>query len=270
MATYLLTWNPEKWEWEDLQDDIATLARQGFLEFRWSSGVTKKINPNDRLFLIKLGKPPRGIVASGWAVSNVKRDAHFKDKSKKALYIRLSFDTILDPKKKIFPIEILLTDNKFRKMHWTPQASGTTISKDVAKQLEKDWSQFLNLPAAVLQIAYADELETRRTFYEGIAKTVRVNVYERNPQARVHCIRKYGVRCVICGFDFSKKFGDIGEGFIHVHHLKPLSEIRKGYKLDPIEDLRPVCPNCHAMLHQQEPEPYTIEELKAILKQAAK
>jgi 5-methylcytosine-specific restriction enzyme A len=269
MASYLLTWNPEKWEWEDLQDDIAELSQNGLLEFRWSSGVTKKIKSNDRVFLIKLGKPPRGIVASGWAIGDVKRDTHFKDKSKKALYVRLNFDTILDPEKQIFPIEILLNNAKYKNVHWTPQASGMTIPDDVANQLERDWAKFLNRPVAVLQITYADEIDNGRTFYEGLAKSVKVNIYERNPQARAICIRKYGACCTICGYDFGKKFGKMGEGFIHVHHLKPLSKIRKGYELNPIEDLRPVCPNCHAMLHQRKPEPYTIEELRIILEQAS-
>src|SRR5688500_2345715 len=131
MATYLLTWNPEKWKWENLLDDIAELSRKGSLEFAWSSGVTKKIEPNDRVFLIKLGKPPRGIVASGWATSNVQRDTHFKDKSKKALYVHLNFDTILDPEKFIFPIDLLLHDRSYKGVHWTPQASGMTIPADV-------------------------------------------------------------------------------------------------------------------------------------------
>lgn len=56
----------------------------------------------------------------------------------------------------------------------------------------------------------------------------------------------------------------IGEGFINVHHLKSLSEISQEYALDPIKDLRPVCPNCHAMLHRNKPA-YTIEQLKDII-----
>jgi 5-methylcytosine-specific restriction enzyme A len=55
--------------------------------------------------------------------------------------------------------------------------------------------------------------------------------------------------------------GDIGKGFIHVHHLTQLSDIGQGYEVDPVKDLRPVCPNCHAMLHKKNP-PYTIDEIK--------
>lgn len=266
MTTYLLSWNPKIWEWVDMQDDIAEIVENGFFEMRWSTGVTKKIKPGDRVFLMKLGIEPRGVTASGWATSDVQHSTHYKNTSKKALYIHVRFDTILEPNA-VFPIEILQNDILYNKVHWTPQASGMSIPDDVAEQLEKDWAKFLNRSVPVRQIEY-DEIDESKSFYEGATKQVKVNVYERNSEARAICIKKYGASCSVCNFDFGKKFGEIGVGFIHVHHLKPLSEIRKGYKLNPVEDLRPVCPNCHAMLHQRKPEPYTIEELKAVLKQA--
>jgi predicted HNH restriction endonuclease len=68
----------------------------------------------------------------------------------------------------------------------------------------------------------------------------------------------------MCGFKVAQTYGEVGEGFIHVHHLKPLSEIGSKYKVDPIQDLRPVCPNCHAMIHRRDP-PYGIEELWGLL-----
>ena len=61
-----------------------------------------------------------------------------------------------------------------------------------------------------------------------------------------------------------KTYGEIGKKFIHIHHLVKISDIKEEYMIDPIEDLRPVCPNCHAMLHKKEP-PFTIEELKGML-----
>tara|TARA_R110002050_G_scaffold54303_4_gene122942 strand:- start:29513 stop:29710 length:198 start_codon:yes stop_codon:yes gene_type:complete len=60
-------------------------------------------------------------------------------------------------------------------------------------------------------------------------------------------------------------YGEIGKGFIHVHHLTPISEIGKKYQIDPINDLRPVCPNCHSMLHRRNP-PISVNELKEIIK----
>jgi len=71
----------------------------------------------------------------------------------------------------------------------------------------------------------------------------------KDPYARQQCIEHYGSRCSVCDFDFEQVFGERGRGFIHVHHLKPLSEIQDEYEIDPIQDLRPICPNCHAMIH---------------------
>jgi len=107
---------------------------------------------------------------------------------------------------------------------------------------------------------YPDDIEDKNLF-EGAKKQITVNAYERSSQARKKCIEYYGTKCSICNFDFEKNFGDIGKGFIHVHHVKPLSEINEQYKINPIEDLRPVCPNCHAMLHKKIPA-YSIEEIR--------
>lgn len=98
-----------------------------------------------------------------------------------------------------------------------------------------------------------EEVEPGIGVVEGAKRTVSVNIYERDPSARVRCIRRWGVRCVVCSFDFAAEYGEIGQGYIHVHHLRPLGEIGAEYVLDPEADLRPVCPNCHAMLHRTKP-----------------
>ncbi|MFC3625180.1 DUF3427 domain-containing protein [Vogesella amnigena] len=110
----------------------------------------------------------------------------------------------------------------------------------------------------------AEELVGTEKFIEGAAKSILVNVYERNPQARKLCIEIYGHACSVCGFDFEKYYGAIGNGFIHVHHLKQLADINEEYELDPVKDLRPVCPNCHSMLHRRRPA-YSIEELRILM-----
>jgi len=109
-------------------------------------------------------------------------------------------------------------------------------------------------------------LEESKSIIEGAKKQVTVNKYERSSKARKKCLKKYGYKCFICEFDFDEIYGEIGKDFIHVHHLKEISSIAKSYKIDPIKDLRPVCPNCHAMLHKKNPA-YTIEELKDILEE---
>lgn len=96
---------------------------------------------------------------------------------------------------------------------------------------------------------------------EGSTATVEVNRYERSKAARKACLGHYGAQCQVCGLRFEERYGEIGEGFIEVHHVVPLSESEVIHEVDPIEDLKPVCPNCHAMLHQESP-PLSIEELR--------
>jgi 5-methylcytosine-specific restriction protein A len=60
-------------------------------------------------------------------------------------------------------------------------------------------------------------------------------------------------------------YGAIGENKIHVHHLKPLSILQEKYVPNPVQDLRPVCPNCHLIIHSKT-EPFTIEEVKQMIK----
>ena len=116
----------------------------------------------------------------------------------------------------------------------------------------------------VLSFQLPEEVDHPEKYIEGASRIVSVNAYERNAKARSACIKHYGATCIVCGFNFQAVYGQIGEGFIHVHHLVPFSEIKKQYELDPIRDLRPVCPNCHAIIHSTQPA-LTIEQLKGHL-----
>jgi 5-methylcytosine-specific restriction enzyme A len=113
-------------------------------------------------------------------------------------------------------------------------------------------------------LVFPDEVSENQKYSEGKTKQVIVNTYERNVIARQMCVDYYGAICEICKFDFEKKYGELGKGFIHVHHKVELSTIGEEYSVNPLKDLIPVCPNCHAMLHKRKPA-YSIEELKTII-----
>jgi 5-methylcytosine-specific restriction enzyme A len=116
---------------------------------------------------------------------------------------------------------------------------------------------------------YSDEIPTEYLgqLFEGAKRTITVNSYERNPLARRLCVEHYGTTCSVCDFDFGKEYGEIGQGFIHVHHLTRVADVGETYEIDPIKDLRPVCPNCHSMLHSDK-DTLTIEELKNLYSNA--
>ena len=102
---------------------------------------------------------------------------------------------------------------------------------------------------------------------EGKRIEVTLTRYERSPEARLACIKHFGCFCQICEFDFLEEYGELGNGFIHVHHLVPISKRETAYTVNPLKDLIPVCPNCHAMLHRNG-ETRQPDEIAALLDEA--
>lgn len=129
---------------------------------------------------------------------------------------------------------------------YADEPRGKQILKDVLNNYPS-----LSVPSDVP--VYPDEIDPQEPLVEGARRRVTVNAYERNPKAREKCLEKHGYRCAVCKMCFEEYYGDIGRGFIHVHHIKELSSISGEYEIDPVKDLRPVCPNCHAMLHREKP-----------------
>jgi hypothetical protein len=110
---------------------------------------------------------------------------------------------------------------------------------------------------------FPDEVGTDDPHSEGSVTQVLVNRYERDPAAREACLAAHGCVCIVCEMDFADWYGDLGAGFIHVHHIKPISQLGEDYHIDPISEMVPVCPNCHAMLHRTNP-PLPIRQLQKI------
>ncbi len=59
-------------------------------------------------------------------------------------------------------------------------------------------------------------------------------------------------------------YGPLGVNVIHVHHIVPVSQMGSSYRLDPIKDLIPLCPNCHTIVHRENP-PLNVLSLREIL-----
>lgn len=257
-ATYLLTWNPEKFEWLDFLDDLNAFMSGARPLLTWSCGNTKKIEIGDRVFLMRLGyrQPVHGLIASGYVTTTPFEEDHWNDQygTSTALYIEFEPDVLLNPAS-----DGLLDPNEVTDAYnWYPQRSGVTIPAEIAFRLESLWQQH----TSATNLLSGPEVVT---FTEGKRVQVSGYRYERDPHAREKCLDHYGNSCVVCGFNFGDIFGELGEGFIHVHHLVPISERDEEYEIDPIHDLRPVCPNCHAMLHRESP-PLSIDELRNIRK----
>lgn len=102
---------------------------------------------------------------------------------------------------------------------------------------------------------------------EGARMRIEVNKYERSPANRAACIAHYGSACQACGLSFLDVYGELGEGYIEVHHCIPVSKMGGEYFVDPVMDLIPVCSNCHSMIHRKDP-PIALESLQEIIKNA--
>ena len=124
----------------------------------------------------------------------------------------------------------------------------------------KEWA--VGACGMMLSLLNVESLEEAHA--EGKKMQVLLTKYERNPVNRALCIEQNGCKCKICGFDFERTYGELGRGFIHVHHIIPISKRDGEYVPDPRTDLIPVCPNCHAMLHRTDP-PLMPDELIRLL-----
>ncbi|MGD1320090.1 MrcB family domain-containing protein [Chryseobacterium sp. 2R14A] len=90
---------------------------------------------------------------------------------------------------------------------------------------------------------------------------------ERNTGISKKVKQKKGYKCEACHFDFKTKYGKIlGNEFIEVHHLIPISSLEPGkIEMNIINDFAVLCSNCHRMIHRLE-NPSNLEELKEIIK----
>lgn len=259
MDAYLLTWKPDEWSHEELDLYIDDFQRGNTVQ-RWSCGGRKNLPIGSRVFLTKQGTGQRGIFGSGHTVTEPFEAPHYNsDKAaagKSTTFVNVRFDHLFDPR-----TGIKIGIEELQEIHptiWNAQGSGKQIPLDAAATVSSIWLDRVG----ALPDYYPDEIS--QDHYEGAKKSVLVNSYERDPVARQKCLDKWHHSCAVCGFHFEYFYGPLGKDYIHVHHLKPLSEIGKEYKVDPVIDLRPVCPNCHAMLHRRKPA-LSIQELAELI-----
>lgn len=268
MPTYLLTWKPKRWDWKSFDTEIRELRTKGRVRLRWSVGRNMHVQKRDRVFLLRQGVDRPGIIGAGRVIKGSYRDKHWDPKrlAQEALFTQVRMDSLLNPEQdRILRRESL--DFGPPRL-WSSQSSGTTIPSETAAELERRWTAHLRkIRRAPLLLP--EEIQDDAGFPEGGKRSVVVNQYERDPRNRAACIAIYGHKCSVCGFDFGQTYGELGRNFIHVHHIISLAN-RSGQrrKINPRKDLRPVCPNCHAMLHIGGAT-RRMEELRGILQHVA-
>jgi 5-methylcytosine-specific restriction protein A len=259
---YLFIWNLDSWEIGNLIPVISDLKINGVATDNWRIAAHKKVKIGDKAFITRVydkqNKVKRGIFASG---EIIKKDVPiFVEQSHKTVPgVVIKFDTFLHPvNDEILDIKTI-ENNTPIKQRWSLQSSGTQIKPGNVNALENLWKEFR-------EQNHYDNTILKHAFIEGTPYQVIQTAYERDQEARAICLQLHGYACLVCDFNFKDKYGDLGNEFIHVHHLNPA---RFGERFtDPEKDLQPFCPNCHSMLHKRNP-PYTINELREKIKTAS-
>ena len=224
-------------------------------QIRWSS--LKDVRAGDEIWFY-ITCPIKGIVAKGTAISDAK-----PGRSKKEWPYMVNVDKVewLEPHITVHEIR-----NLFPEWGWAKSVRGKVhLSEKRAELIRKTIRRKIICRASSnnnKSIPHKNDELLR----EGTPIEVRLTKLERNPKARKACINHYGASCSICNIRFDVAYGEIGRGFIHVHHVKPIADATCQRQVDPLRDLVPVCPNCHAMLHAQTP-PLTVRKLKSIFHQ---
>lgn len=114
-------------------------------------------------------------------------------------------------------------------------------------------------------VTFPDEVPEGPKYVEGAVVQRLVNARERATEARSACLDYWGTSCAVCEIDAAEVYGVQATRFIHVHHLQPLSSLTEPTLTDAKQDLRPVCPNCHTVLHMTEP-PMSIAALRTLMR----
>jgi 5-methylcytosine-specific restriction protein A len=249
-ATYLLTWNPHNWHWDNLEEQVQLTAQGRQVDDRWSCGNTKRIRIGDRLFLLRQGVEPRGIMAAGWATSAPYEGPHWdadrRSRGDTTLFVDIRFDRILNPDfDEILGLE-KLQDGPLGSVNWSTPASGIQIRHGV-EDLERLWAELVGVYETFADDesgALEGELRLSMSRHRAREKWLRdekIAAVKRANDGRLPC--------QACGFDFFEAYGEIGRDYAQVHHLKALSDRTKP-SLTKLSDLAVVCANCHVMVHR--------------------
>ena len=279
--TFLLTWNPlNQVSLEKMNEVRAQMMAGEVCSWQWTCRSVNKVSAGDRFLMLRQGPEPRGIIGSGW----IRTDAWFDDE--KTPMVDILWRRLVDPDRSLDPTMIQGAED----VHWSPQGSGIELPEEVFDVVWAAWEAHsandhaaplpLHLPSSENEAPSASTaakpvpLEDAASSLEGRLIESWSSRRERDPTNRSRCLAAHGYRCAVCAMSFAEEYGEIGEGFIHIHHENPLaaSDDDTGAEQDPVTLMKPVCPNCHAMLHRGQDaalgEVRSIAELKALRAEA--
>ena len=123
--------------------------------------------------------------------------------------------------------------------------------------LKKIYTDEVNIDEVLDNISVKEEKRiANHISYEG-----RLNYSDKRKLKKV-----LGDTCCACGIKMSDIYGDIGNGYIELHHKIPYSEmVENDTRILTQSDFCVLCPNCHKMVHKLD-DAGDIELLSSIVK----
>ncbi|GAA3541046.1 hypothetical protein [Aeromicrobium flavum] len=139
---FLLTYNPTLWDWVDRDEFLASVVRASrngdVVPGTWSTGQrTRGIEPGDEVYLLRQGPEPRGIIASGTALTEVMQDDHWHERRGLANYIEVAWTKAVPADA---PLPLADLDDAAPGQHWRPQGSGSSLRPEYVTVVESLWS----------------------------------------------------------------------------------------------------------------------------------
>ncbi|MGG6381691.1 HNH endonuclease [Paenarthrobacter sp. NEAU-H11] len=259
MAAVLLGWNPNAWDRWDYRAAVEQVEQSGRFLQRWSIGLALHVRPGAEAWLLVEGSTDAGsgLIGHGVVVSEPYATMPRGEREDAGWHVSVAFDALLPLGEQIPPEAI---SHAVPGMAWRDITfrSGMDLPPGAEPGLRRLWRE--QGPSAVVPAQVVSG-----TYPQAAVSSMEVNRYERDPEARRMCLAFHGTSCAACGFSFEASYGDTGTGYIDVHHVVPPEMLGAGYQLDPIVDLVPLCPNCHALAHHGVTEPRTVSELRNII-----
>ncbi|WP_258802304.1 HNH endonuclease [Pseudarthrobacter sp. NS4] len=259
MAAVILGWNADRWDRWNYRAVVEQVLESGRFPDRWDVGPNWSIQPETEAWLLFQGtsEAGTGLIGHGVVLSETLEAEHLPDAGSGGRYAAVVFDALL-PLGEQIRSDVLI--EAVPGIPWVdalhrPVVSVPPSAEPGLRQLWRDLG-----PAAIEPTELVPG-----TYPLNAISSIVVNRYERDPDARRVCLAFHGTQCAACGFSFEASYGDIGEGFIHIHHTVPASLLASGYELDPVADLVPLCANCHAMAHRGVSTARTVTELRNII-----
>lgn len=167
------------------------------------------------------------------------------------------------------PFGKLADGDTYARRNWLRKNRPSQKENQTIWQITQTGNQHLEaIPIASIDNIVDSDVESQEFENEIFVESGRKrhsSYYERNSSLRRSAVKYHQTVCKICGFDFAKKYGEHGFGYIEIHHLNPVSNLNSETTIDPKTDMIAVCANCHRMLHRQKNNILTPEKLKKII-----